>query len=43
MFQKNESLDKRKEKLVQKAGHVSWMKNAGCLKQIVVYEHTGCK
>ena len=36
-FQKNESLGARKEKLVHEAGHVSWMKDIACSKQIVVY------
>ena len=32
MFQKNESLGARKEKLVPEAGHVSWMKDVACEK-----------
>ena len=31
-FQKNENLVVRKEILVHKAGHVSWMKDAACEK-----------
>ena len=30
----------KKRKLIHKAGHVSWMKDAACEKQTVVFGHT---
>ena len=39
-FENDENFGARKERLVQEAGHVGWMKDASCMKQLAVYGHT---